>query len=147
MKKILVIAMVLAVSGCSFFTKSPTGVDTVLMQSITEAAVAQMLYDHPAWKQATINISSAAISSIDSSKVTDLASVTSYVTAMIPTGNLLPQEQVLVNVLIQTIVQNIQANLTEQHITNPAAQLVQVRQVLVWINQAAGGTMLAKEGE
>lgn len=133
----MVLCLAIGVSqSCATFNKIVTN-DALVSQLATEAATARILSEHPEWKEATITITGDAIKAIDSKVTVDLASVESYVSSHINWSLLMPEEQALVNVLIGQVSKNLEDAFRSQNITNPAAQLVEVRQVLIWIKSAA----------
>lgn len=138
MKKMFVAVVVLAVviSGCSTIKSLFTN-DEALLKLAVESAVAQVLHDNPGWKATTIEITAATLSAIDAKTVLDLGSTAAYVKSKIPMDKLLPPQQALASLLVDTIVQQIQAELAKKNIAVPADQLVEVRAVLGWINDIA----------
>lgn len=137
--KTIIFALSLLMMFTSCALKTNNAQDDVLLQLSVQSAVAQMLHDHPDWKGTTRDIMGTTISAIDARTVLDLSSVSAYVKAKVNMQRLLPVQQALVNVIIDTIVQNTQAYLTKNELyqNDPSKQLVYVRQVCTWVYDIA----------
>ena len=137
MKKIFsVIALVFMFSGCATFNKIVTN-DALIMQLAVQDATAHVITKHPEWKQQITNISQSGMDAIDSKTVITLSAVESYVNGKINTASMTPEDQALVSVLLTTVEGNLSDSFNAHGVTNPASQLVEVRQVLEWINNQA----------
>lgn len=126
----------LTFSGCAAFNKLVTN-NALISQLAVEAATARVIHEHPAWKSETVRITDRAVSVIDGKVVTDLASLEAYVKGQIKWDKLLPEEQAIVSVLISQVRQNLEDSFRAHNVKVPSEQLVGVRQVMVWINEAA----------
>ncbi len=133
---ILVIAASLSMTGCTK-VKAFFGNNEALVQLTTEAATARVIHDHPQWKEPIANISAAAISAIDTGAITDLNSVSAFAISKIDMSKLTPEERVLVSMVISQITAIIIDDLKKNGSYDPASMLVEVRQVLGWVNTAA----------
>jgi len=133
---IAITLIVVAFTGCATFNNLVKN-ETLMMQLATEAATARVLTKHPTWTKQTISITNNAIAVIDAKAVMDLQSVEAYIKGRINWGKMQPEEQALVSALISEVRRNIEDSLTANKITKPELQLVEVRQVLVWINETA----------
>ena len=133
---LLVAFIISSIMGCATFNNLVKN-ETLMMQLATEAATARVLTEHPTWTKQTISITNNAIAVIDAKAVMDLQSVETYIKGRINWGKMQPEEQALVSALISEVRRNIEDSLTANKITKPELQLVEVRQVLVWINETA----------
>lgn len=137
MKSIItVLAMVFMFSSCATFNKLVTN-DALIMQLAVQDATAHVIAKHPEWKQQIANISQSGMDAIDSKTVITLSAVESYVKGKINTAAMTPEDQALVSVLLTTVEGNLSDSFNAHGVTDPASQLVEVRQVLEWINNQA----------
>jgi outer membrane lipoprotein-sorting protein len=138
MKKTILLLLLVAftISGCATFNKIVTN-NALVTQLAVEAATARVLHEHLDWKGKTISITETVISAIDNKTMTDLGSIELFIPSQISWRSLTPEEQALISVLISQAKQNLLDSYRAQHIENPLAQLVQVRQMLTWIHDAA----------
>jgi hypothetical protein len=133
---IFIIAMVfilMGFTGCAKFMNE----HEFTMQLSVEAATARVLHEHPTWVKQTIAIMDGAVAVIDAKTVMDLQSAEAYIKGRINWGKMMPEEQALVSALISEVRRNIEDSLRAKDIVSPELQLVEVRQVLMWINQTA----------
>ena len=131
---ILILSIVL--SGCSWM-KSMNEQDNLILQLSVQSAVAEVLKDHPTWARPTVSITRAAISAIDAKTVLDLGNTAAYIKSKIETDKLEPVEIALLSVLIDRVVDGIQMDLKARGIKAPSEEMVQVRQVLIWVKEMA----------
>lgn len=137
MKKLIIVMVLLfIVSGCSSFDPR-TPQETIVLQLSVQSVVAEVLKDHPTWAKPAVSITSAAISAIDSKTVLDLGSTAAYIKSKIETDKLEPVEIALLSVLIDRVVDGIQMDLKARGIKAPSEEMVQVRQVLIWVKEMA----------
>ena len=135
---IIVVLCILALelNGCASFNKLVTN-NELVTQLAVEAATARVLHERPDWTGTTITITNDAISLINKSTVIALSQVEDYVSSEISWKNLTPEEQILVSVLLSTVTKNIEDSFRAQAITNPSAQMIEVKNVLGYINDTA----------
>jgi hypothetical protein len=133
---VLLVLIALSVTGCNTFNRIVKN-EALVSQLAVEAATARVIHEHPGWKDGAIKIAGNAITMIDGKPEVNLASVEEYVKGMVNWSRLVPEEQALVSTLISQVAKNLEDSFRAEHITEPLAQMVQVRQVLVWIRSAA----------
>lgn len=133
---IALVVLTLALAGCATFNRIVTN-NELTVQLATEAATARVIHEHPSWKAQTVSIIGDAIGLIDSSALVQLDSVEAYVKDHIPWNKLMPEEQALVSILITQVRKNIEDTFRARAVTDPLQQMVEVRKVLGWINDAA----------
>lgn len=149
MKKIIVFAIVsfaafAVLSGCAAFNKMVTN-DALITQLAVESATARVIHEHPTWKLNAVNVTGAAIVLIDSSATVQIKDVEKFVRANIPWNNLLPEEQAILSALITQTTNNLNDSFRSQGVVDPGKQMVEVKQVLQWIHDAAnrqGGAVI-----
>lgn len=133
---LLLISVIIVFSGCNTFNRIVKN-EALVSQLAVEAATARVLHEHANWKNDVVKITGNAIKLIDGNTEVNLVSVEEYVKGMVNWSRLVPEEQALVSVLISQVVKNLEDGFLSNGVTNPAAQMVQVRQVLEWIRSAA----------
>lgn len=136
-KAIVFLAVALAVlAGCASFNRL-VATDSLVSQLAVEAAVARVVHEHPSWAPAAKSITGGALQAIDAKVTLDLASVEAYVKGYVKWEALLPEEQAVVSALISGVVANLEDSFRARGVVDPAAQLVEVRQVVQWVHDAA----------
>ena len=85
-------------------------------QLVVAAATAQVLHDHPGWKDQAMTITEAAISAIDNKEVVQIGEVEDFILGRISYSSLLPEERALVSVIISRLKQNFEDSLVSQNI-------------------------------
>ena len=133
---LVLLILALVFSGCNTFNRIVKN-EALVSQLAVERATARVLHKHPEWRESIIKITGNATSLIDSDAEINLASVEEYVKGMVNWSRLMPKEQEIVEEIIAEVVKNLEDSFRAEHITEPLAQMVQVRQVLVWIRSAA----------
>lgn len=138
MKKfvLIILAFAVLVTGCATFNNMVKN-DALISQLAVESATARVINDHPLWKDKAIEIVDAAINAIDSRSVVELGILESYVRSRVSWSRLLPEEQALVSALISQTRKNLEDSFLARGIDDPGLELVEVRQVLVWIRDTA----------
>jgi hypothetical protein len=133
----LMLALITVVGiGCATFNSVVTN-DALISQLAVEAATARVLTEHPQWKKSTIEITSGAAAAIEASAAVSLRDVEAYVRDRIKWYNLTPEEQALLSVLITKVRTNLEDSFRAKGIEEPDREMVAVRQVLIWIHDAA----------
>ena len=132
----VMLSMAVVFYGCNTFNRIVKN-EALVSQLAVEAATARVLHDKPTWKNDAIRITGNALTFIDGNASVNLASVEAYVKGMVNWSRLVPEEQALVSVLISEVVHNLEDSFRAEHVIEPAAQMIQVRQVVLWINEAA----------
>jgi len=132
---ITMVCIVSAFTGCAF--NKLVNEHSFTMQLSVEAATARVLHEHPTWTKQVIAITESAIMVIDAKTVVDLQSVETYIKGRINWGKMMPEEQALVSALISEVRRGLEDSARAKNITTPELQLVEVRQVLIWINDTA----------
>ena len=123
-------------TGCTPFNRLVND-HAFTVQLSVEAATDRVLHEHPTWTKQVISITESAIMVIDAKTVVDLQSVESYIKGRINWTKMMPEEQALVSALISEVRRSLEDSARAKNITTPELQLVEVRQVLIWINDTA----------
>jgi hypothetical protein len=133
---IAIVAFSVGLSGCAAFNNLVKN-DALISQLAVEASTARVIHEHPDWQVDAVRITDSAISVIDGNVASDLASIGGYIESQVHWESMLPEEQAIVGTLIAHARQNLEDSFRANGVMKPAEQMVQVRQVLQWINQAA----------
>jgi len=135
-KLILIVLVVSLIVGCATFNKIVTN-NELVMQLATEATTARVIHEHPEWKKPAIEITAGVITAIDARTVVNLEDIEAIVKSRIKWSVLLPEEQALLSTLISEARRGIENSLRSQGNKQPEMELIEVRKLLVWINEAA----------
>lgn len=109
-----------------------------LTELAVKAAVSRVLKEKPKWIDETYDISKGALILMgDPPAIVDLAQLEEYAVGEIKWEKLTAEEEVLLRTLITAIRQEIELYLEKKGVTLEDERLVQVAQVMLWINQTA----------
>ncbi len=129
----LLLSLTLMLGGCAGLSTGNKSIDELVVR----AATARVLHDHPTWIAETVRITDNALERIDGKQIISLDRLEQEVIADIDWESLLPEEQAIVQTLLTAVRQGLEDHLAASGVTDPAAHLVPVRQVVVWINSTA----------
>ena len=108
-----------------------------LFQVVTEATVARLLTEKPAWVEPAYRIAGEAKAAAEAGKLVTLQALTEYTVGLIPMKDLQPEEQSLIRALVGQVAVSLEDRFEMQGVTNPSEHLVQAAQVLGWIQGVA----------
>ena len=97
----------------------------------------RVLTEKPEWVEPTYVIMTDAIDLVDDDVLVTLDNLTTYVISKIPMQGMTFEERDLVSLLITEVTNELRKKFTEDGITDPSVQLMEVRRVLTWIRQTA----------
>ena len=101
------------------------------------AATSRVLSEHPHWANKTYRLTAQAINVIESDGVSDLDGLKVYIVGQINWSKLSPEEQVLLDVVINAAVDRLKESLEKRGVVSPGESMVHAAKVLTWINQTA----------
>lgn len=108
-----------------------------VLELVVRAASARLLSDKPEWVEHTYNISSEAIKRINSKEVVDLGELDSYVMSAIPWDKMLPEERVVLTMVLDRVKDAIVSQLETDGVKAPEDVKVLVVNILTWVNQTS----------
>lgn len=106
-------------------------------QVVVRAVIGRVLTQKPEWVEPTYVIMTDAIALVDDDVLVTLDNLTTYVISKIPMEGLTFEEKDLISLLITETTSELRKKFVEDGVTDPSAQLMEVRQVLTWIRQTA----------
>jgi len=133
---LILLLLAMALTSCNTFNRIVKN-EALVSQLAVEAATARVIHEHPGWKNDVVRITGNALTFIDGNAEVNLVSVEEYVKGMVNWSRLVPEEQALVSTLISEVVRNLEDSFRAEHVIEPAAQMIQVRQVVQWISDSA----------
>ena len=138
---LLLVLLFPALNGCSTTGTAPSANAAVLEQTAVTVAVGELVLSQktPAAQKSTaadiVSVATAVQQVVNGNAVTSIASLQAVVQAAIVKLNLNQQEQLLANVLVSTLVMELNGKVSLG--TLNAADLVVVNQLLGWVVTAA----------
>lgn len=137
MKKLILAILILVVTaGCATFNKVVQNNELVSRLAI-ESATGRVIIMHPSWKDKVVKVTDMAIEAVDAREVTTIDTVASYVQRRIAWDKMLPEEQALLGILIEEVQTELRSMIKVQSMSGSDAELIAVKKVLTWINEAA----------
>ena len=135
-KLVMGLVCLVLVSGCAS-TKAFFGNNEAILELATKAATARLLTENPKLKAPFIKATDEILTTMKDTDIYDLSSVRGYIKTVMDKQKLTLEEKVLTDAAIERVISIIVADLKNKGITNPVAQLVEVKKFVGWVNSVA----------
>ncbi len=122
-------------SGCSMTTRIAN--DDIAAQLVVRAAAGRVLDQRPDWVEDTYRITGELIALVRTEPQVSLADLEQAVIARVNWSELNPEEQALLQVLINAARTDLEKALAKRGVSEPGQTKIAMQRVLGWINQTA----------